>query len=193
MERTLKDDAQLKTVNLLTTYRRNKMLTNIPRSLTLPVILLLILATPALANDLPRELARARAATSKYHDVAAAEADGYQFDSCHAAEACHWFNWDLYDETFDPERPEALLYVHTPNDGWRLVGVEYVVFGDFNPPPPAPEGFTGDADASNGDEYGWRYFTEGYRDWELTAWLWLNNPNGMFAMENPRLGDGEEH
>jgi len=153
---------------------------------------LLISGTPVTANDLSAELARARAATAKYHNLAQAEADGYQFDSCHASEACHWFNWDLYDGTFDPERPEALLYVNTPNDGWRLVGVEYVILGT-DPPQPAPEGFTGDEDAPDGDEYGWRYFTEGFADWELTTWIWLNNPNGMFALENPRLGGEEDH
>ena len=74
----------------------------------------------------------------------------------------------------------------TKDGGWRLVAVEYVVMGS-NPPQPEPEGFTGDADASNGDEYGWRFGTEGYPDWELSVWIWANNPNGMFAMENPRF------
>ena len=150
------------------------------------VSLLVTLVTPASANDLSQELARARAATAKYHDVTQAEADGYQFDSCHESEACHWFNWDLYDGTFDPEHPEALLYVPTRDGGWRLVGVEYVVLGT-DPPQPAPEGFTGDED----DEY-WRFFTEGFADWELTAWIWFNNPDGTFEMENPRLGEEEE-
>lgn len=166
--------------------------TKIAHFAAVAAILLLGMATSAKGDDLSKELARARAATAKYHDVTRAEAEGYQFDSCHESEACHWFNWDLYDETFDPERPEALLYVHTPNDGWRLVAVEYIVFGDTDPAPPAPEGFSGEADAPNGDEYGWRYFTEGFRDWELTTWIWLHNPNGMFAMENPRLGHEEE-
>ena len=143
------------------------------------------LAAPAAANDLSAELARARAATAKYHDLSQAEADGYVQDVCHV-DGCHWFNWDLYDGTFDVDHPEALNYVPTKDGGWRLVAVEYVVMGS-NPPQPEPEGFTGDADASNGDEYGWRFGTEGYPDWELSVWIWANNPNGMFAMENPRF------
>ena len=158
----------------------------------LSITMILGAALQASASDLSQELAKARAATAKYHDVSQAETDGYQFDSCHESEACHWFNWDLYDGTFEIERPEALLYVPTKDGGWRLVAVEYVVLGT-DPPQPVPEGFTGDADDSNGDEYGWRFFTEGFADWELTTWIWLNNPNGMFALENPRLGEGEEH
>lgn len=146
---------------------------------------LLLLAAPARASNLNQELARARAATAKYHNVAAAEADGYQFDSCHVNEGCHWFNWDLYDGTFDPEHPEALLYAQTENGGWRLIAVEYIVPGESVPPQPAPEGFTGDEDV-------WLFGTEGFPDWELTAWIWFNNRNGLFARENPRLGEGEE-
>ena len=85
--------------------------------------ILLLLTGPAAANDLKTELAQARAATAKYHDVSRAEADGYVADACHV-DGCHWFNWDLYDQTFDIERPEALNYVPTPNGGWRLVAVE---------------------------------------------------------------------
>lgn len=154
-------------------------------SLAILVSLLLGVTTSVPANDLLSELARARAATAKYHDVSQAEADGYIQDVCHI-DGCHWFNPNLYDGTFDIEHPEALNYVPTVNGGWRLVAVEYIVMGG-DPIPPAPEGFTGDADAPNGDEYGWRFGTEGYADWELSVWIWAHNPNGMFAMENPRL------
>lgn len=150
---------------------------------------LLIFGTPAAASDLSAELARARAATAKYHDLSRAEADGYIPDMCDF-EGCHWFNWNLYDGTFDPEHPEALIYTETRNGEWRLIAVEYIVAGG-DPAPPEPEGFTGDEDASDGDEYGWRFNTEGFLDWELSAWIWFNNPNGMFAMENPRFEEEE--
>ena len=80
----------------------------------------LILTSPVAANDLLAELARARAATAKYHNLAQAEADGYQFDSCHAAEACHWFNWDLYDGTFDPAFGEVIKL--TESNYWFRLG-----------------------------------------------------------------------
>lgn len=139
------------------------------------------------AKDLNTELARARAATAKYHDLTQAELDGYVSDMCSPGEGCHWFNWDYYlDGTFDPERPDALIYKENPTGGWQLVAVEYIMPTNgtcpSDPPIPAPEGFTGDE-----DDEGWRYCTEGYPDWELTAWIWFPNPNGMFAMENPWL------
>jgi hypothetical protein len=154
-------------------------------SIALLVSAVLGLAASVPAGDWWAELARARPATAKYHDVTQAEADGYVPDTCHEGEGCHWFNWDYYLDggVFDPERPEALIYRETRNGGWRLVAVEYIVPTDPDlPPPPAPEGFSGDQD----DPY-WRFFTEGYADWELTAWIWFYNPNGMFELENPRL------
>lgn len=150
-----------------------------PYSLAIVVCLLFAVAASVPANDLQQELARARAATAKYHDLARAEADGYIADHCEEGEGCHWFNPLYYDETFDPEFPEVLNYVQTENGRWRLVAVEYVVLGSL-PPPPAPEGFTGDEDV-------WRFFTEGFTDWELTVWIWFNNPDGIFAWKNPRL------
>ena len=99
-------------------------------SLTVVSLLMLGMVTSAVANDLSQELARARAATAKYHDVSNAEADGYVPDVCHV-DGCHWFKWDLYDETFDVEQPEALNYVPTENGGWRLVAVEYIVMVGF--------------------------------------------------------------
>jgi hypothetical protein len=153
----------------------------------LSITMILGAALQASASDLSEELARARAATAKYHDVTRAETDGYVQDICDV-DGCHWFNFSYYDETFDIEHPEALNYVPTKDGGWRLVAVEYIVPSDPSlPPPPAPEGFTGFE-----DDDGWRFGTEGFPDWELTAWIWFNNPNGMFEIENPRL-EGEEH
>ena len=46
--------------------------------------------------------------------------------------------------------------------------------------PNAPAGFTGDADV-------WRENSEGLGLWELNAWIWLHNSNGIFAFHNPRV------
>ena len=91
--------------------------------------------------------------------------------------SCHWLNPSLLDGEFDPSKPEILLYL-PDGDGWRLVGVEYVVPLTLSPGV-APQGFPGDADT-------WREDSEGVGLWELTAWIWLNNPNGMFEQHNPR-------
>jgi hypothetical protein len=161
------------------TNRSKMKVRSTPYSLAILVSLLLCLAASVPANDLKQELAQARAATAKYHDLTRAEADGYVFDHCEEGEGCHWFNYAYYDGAFDPAYPEALNYIDAGNGKWRLVAVEYIVLGS-DPPPPAPEGFSGDEDV-------WRFFTEGYTDWELTAWIWLDNPDGIFAWKNPRL------
>jgi hypothetical protein len=118
------------------------------------------------------ELARARNATAKYHDVAVALADGYVQKGYAAGEGFHFVNASLMDCTFDVEHPEILLYISS-GEGLRLVGVEYAVPNKCTAT--APEGFTGDADEWEGPN------AEGRPMWALIAWLWLGNPNGIFA------------
>ena len=137
-------------------------------------------AAGGLSADTNKELARARGATAKYHDIAQAEADGYvNINEYMSGEGFHYVNFALVDCNFDPEHPEALLYAPVPHENrLRLVGVEYAMpLGCSNA---APAGFSGDADV-------WREDTEGLGLWELNAWLWLNNPNGVFANTNPRV------
>ena len=57
-----------------------------PYSLAILVSLLLTFAASVQANDLQQELARARAATAKYHELERAEADRYVFDHCEEGE-----------------------------------------------------------------------------------------------------------
>ena len=118
------------------------------------------------------ELARARNATAKYHDVAEALADGYVQKGYRPGEGYHFIKASLIDCTFDPEQPETLLYIAS-GEGMRLVGVEYSVMNTCTTT--APEGFTGDADEWEGPN------AEGRPVWALIAWLWLANPNGIFA------------
>jgi hypothetical protein len=119
-----------------------------------------------------QELARARAATAKYHDVAVAIADGYVQKGYGPGEGYHFIKASLIDCTFDLEHPETLLYIPS-DEGMKLVGVEYSVPNTCTPT--APEGFTGDADEWEGPN------AEGRPMWALVAWLWLGNPNGIFA------------
>jgi hypothetical protein len=118
------------------------------------------------------ELARARNATAKYHDVAEALADGYVQRGYGPGEGIHFVNASLMDCTFDLEHPEALLYVPS-DEGMKLVGVEYMVRSTCTTT--APDGFAGDADEWEGPN------AEGRPMWALIAWLWLGNPNGVFA------------
>jgi hypothetical protein len=140
------------------------------------------LVSPILDNQLSpqtrADLARARSATAKYDRVEQAEADGYiNLNFCEEGEGCHWLKPSLLDNEFDPAQPEILLYLRD-GEGWRLVAVEYVVPLSLSPGV-APEGFEGNADH-------WREDSEGVGLWELTCWLWLHNPNGIFEQHNPR-------
>ena len=126
-----------------------------------------------------QELAIARAATAKYHDVAQAEADGYiNVNDYEPGEGLHYVKPSLIDGTFNPDEPEVLLYAPVPNENrLELVAVEYAVPLPLSAT--APAGFSGDADV-------WRQNNE-IGVWELTAWVWLHNSNGMFAHTNPRV------
>jgi hypothetical protein len=124
-----------------------------------------------------QEIRQARAATAKYHDVAAAEADGYVNIGLYIPnEGLHYVNFGLIDGTFDNEHPEVLLYAPTGDGELQLVGVEYLVPLTATP----PVGFSGALDQ-------WRSDAEGFGLWELTVWLWLSNPEGLFADDNPRV------
>jgi hypothetical protein len=127
-----------------------------------------------------QQLAQARRATARYHDIAQAEADGYvNINIYEEGEGLHYVNFSLVDGTFDPERPEVLLYAPVPHENrMELVAVEYVV--PLSLATTAPAGFSGDADV-------WRENSEGLGLWELNAWIWLNNSNGIFAFKNSRV------
>ena len=137
------------------------------------------LQTDDLGSATNQELAMARAATAKYHDVATAIADGYvNVNDYEPGEGLHFVKFPLIDNTFSPDEPEVLLYVPVQNeDRLELVAVEYAIPLPLSVDP--PEGFTGNADS-------WRR-NEEIGVWECTAWVWLHNSNGMFAHTNPRV------
>ena len=154
------------------------------KKLLLSILVLSLMGTalPVPANDLSpqnlADLARARKATARFHRVEQAEAEGYiNLNFCEEGEGCHWLKPSLLDGEFDVTQPEILLYVRD-GDGWRFVAVEYAVPLSLSPGV-APAGLSGDADT-------WRENSEGVGLWELTVWLWLNNPNGIFEQHNPR-------
>jgi hypothetical protein len=127
-----------------------------------------------------QELARARSATARYHDIAQAEADGYVNTGFYEpGEGFHVLKESLLDANFDPEQPETLLYAPVPGEErLQLVAVEYVVPVGLSPG--APAGFTGDADI-------WLEQPEAPGLWLLSAWIWEHNPTGIFTSKNPRV------
>ncbi|HWP45271.1 MAG TPA: hypothetical protein VNO14_18660 [Blastocatellia bacterium] len=132
-----------------------------------------------ISNATRRELARARRATARYHDIEKALEDGYVDINVFIPQmGYHYLRPSILDGTFDIEKPELLVYALTPNSRClRLVAVEYAVPLDQSPT--APEGFTGEADVWHANEE--------FGLWTLHVWIWFPNPEGVFAELNPRV------
>lgn len=125
---------------------------------------------------LNQELALARSSTAKYHNINKALADGYVDINLYIPNmGWHFLNGNLLDDTFEIDKPELLVYANKPGGGYRLVAVEYAVPLPLSVDPPA--GFTGDDDVWNENT--------GAGLWTLHAWIWLHNPDGVFADFNP--------
>jgi hypothetical protein len=80
-----------------------------------------------LGPTVQQQLAAARAATVKYHDVNEALADGYvYFPNPAEGETIEFVNLGLVDCTLDVLQPEALRYVMS-GERLRLVAIEYAI------------------------------------------------------------------
>jgi hypothetical protein len=164
--------------------------------IALATVAIAMVAPTATAAAEPNGLSTARAATAGYHNIDAALAAGYVRTPDAAGVACidqpgaggmgiHLVNGALVgDAVVKPDTPEALVYEPTPSGRMRLVAAEYIVFqsawdaGHSSPPSlfgrqfelmPAP------------NRYGLPPF------YELHAWVWKDNPSGMFNDWNPRV------
>ena len=135
-------------------------------------------AEQELGPEARQQIARARAATARYHDLQRAIADGYvDIDVYVPGMGFHYLRPDLLDDRFDPEQPELLVYAPDDKGQLRLVAAEYAVPLSLAPAP--PDGFDGEADVWDANQ--------DFGIWTLHAWIWRSNPNGMFAELNPRV------
>ena len=145
-----------------------------------------------LSSDTRKELAQARQATARYHNIANAIADGYG-DAAFILPGvgCHLINFGLVDFVTDLKAPELLIYSGNCDGAGTekpvLRAVEYVIpCGAAGcPDTPVPEGFSGDKDV-------WEPFVDDITPiylWTLHAWIWRNNPDGIFVKFNPRIDD----
>ena len=126
-----------------------------------------------------KQLAQVRAATAKYHDVEEALIDGYvPVSGCVAlptgpAMGIHYANIQKVDGEIDVNDPEILVYAPDTDGELRLVAVEYMIPKFLAPELP--------------ELYG-RHFHDGPMDtWTLHAWVWRNNPAGMFEDFNSKV------
>jgi hypothetical protein len=87
----------------------------------------------------------------------------------------------LMDGVIDPESPDALIYEPAANGTLHLVGVEFAIPKAMWTGAQLPT-FLG-ATFQSEDEFG---------VYALHAWVWRNNPEGLFAETNPRVSCGVE-
>lgn len=133
-------------------------------------------------------LAQIRRATARYHDPAAAEADGYvDLEECITGPpgagdmGVHFVKEGAIDATFDPAEPELLVYVpRGPGGGLHLAALEYYV----------PDETPSEAEAPELEGQPFEVLPEGhplFPGYALHAWVWMQNPSGMFADFNPKV------
>jgi hypothetical protein len=136
-----------------------------------------VVAIPALAG--PSELSQVRAATARYHSITQAEMAGYRsfldcFDSADGGMGQHYVDQSIIDDgVANPLRPEALVY-EVAGSKLTLVGAEWVEVGTASDT----------ALTLFGEEF---HYNPDLGVWALHAWIWRDNPDGMFADFNPEV------
>lgn len=154
-------------------------------------------------------LDRARQATAKYQDVRVAEAEGYQpLGGDHPGMGVH-FVLTMEPKGFDIEKPPILLYVKDASapGGYTLVGVGYLLNSAEGPDgqpldPPFPKALAqwhrhdnicmlphldnpGALSESECRARGGHFVA--HSQWLVHAWIWKDNPAGVFSPDNPAL------
>jgi hypothetical protein len=137
---------------------------------------------PSEPDPLTRQLDSLRDVTREYQSFDAASAAGYTVkitDCMHDPQGAMGFHYGkgaLIDGTVSALEPEVLLYEPAANGQVKLVGVEYVVpftaWTSSTPPTLYGEDF-----ARN----------EMFQVWALHAWVWKDNPRGVFSSWNPTV------
>ena len=125
------------------------------------------------------ELQQVRAATARYQNIEHAFGDSYvDIGLVMPNMGYHFLKGELVSPVFDMKKPPILVYNKKNNGKFELVAVEYAVPIDPQSTNTPPEGFTG-----NNDEWDFNTLNTGW--WTLHAWVWKNNPDGVFKPMNP--------
>jgi hypothetical protein len=126
-----------------------------------------------------------REATTRFKDVAVAEAEGYSlmFGCVSSPEwgamGLHYVNMTLVnDGKLDPAKPEIVIYEPLPEGRVRLIGADYLIFANAwhasNQGTPQLSGHLMHLIESP-NRYGLPDF------YTLHVWAWKNNPAGTFS------------
>jgi hypothetical protein len=154
-------------------------------------------AAHAVHSVAKNELAQVRRANAQFRSLDAALEAGYELGyvngsgiriitGCIAnptagAMGYHYFNKELVDDlVVDELKPEVLVYAPQPHGRLKLAAVEWVVPGAGSNPPGVSEPPT-----VLGMEMHILVPAVGF--YIKHAWLWKNNPSGMFADWNPKV------
>ena len=137
-----------------------------------------------LSASVNQDLARLRAATAQFHQFDKAVAAGWSTKITGCMEQAgtggmgfHYGNVGLIDGTVQADKPELLLYEPEKNGRLRLVAVEYIIPYAIHSRDAAPPVLFGRPFIRN----------DFFQLWGLHAWVWEENPSGMFADWNPRV------
>jgi len=129
------------------------------------------------------QLGHLRGAVAQFHNIETARNAGYtQLTDCMVdpnlgGMGFHYAKSDAFDGVIDPTAPKALLYEPESNGQLRLVAVEFIVPYSIAPREgPAPRVF--DQDFVHNDDF---------QIWMLHAWIFKDNPAGIFATWNPNV------
>jgi hypothetical protein len=131
------------------------------------------------------DITKVRESTAQFQRTPAARAAGYDlvigFDNCFQSFGVggigyHYINTALLDTTVDLLHPEAIIYAPDLNGSIQLGAVKYMVPAalwnaeNTNPPQVLGQRF---------------HLDERLSMYVLHAWIWMNNPSGIFEDWNP--------
>lgn len=150
------------------------------------ILIAAVLATVAFASG-QSDLAKLRAATAKFHRTQVVQEAGYDLvpdlDHCFdnpgvGGMGFHYINTELLDTTVDPLQPEAMVYAPGPNGKLQFGAVEFIV------PAEAWDAEHDSLPSAYGQDF---HLNETLGVYVLHAWIWKNNPSGMFEDWNPKV------
>lgn len=135
-------------------------------------------------ENVRRDVETLRAATTKYHELAAAEASGYPTampkciaDSTMGGMGYHLIDRKSIDDKLEIEHPEMLIYAMDGEAKPELVAVEYIMPYRVHAASEKPPRLFGQ-EFKRYDQYNY---------WGLHVWAFRRNAAGLFADWNPAI------